>query len=145
MHDRRSVLGTPVLQGHVSLHTSLPRVLSVVHTNCLVLKLGCGWNRTSSVSLLGQSEVLSLVVPLAKVPARLFTEEALSQTTGKIGKMRYTPVTCDPDDFVRSGYKLRDYGGDIELFIAMTTCYENEFRKMLLSYVSKPHRCLNRS
>ena len=89
--------------------------------------------------------MLCFVVPLAKVPARLFTQEALSRTTGKMENIRYTPVTCDPNDFVRSGYKLRGYGGDIELFIAMTMGNESEdsFRETLYSCVSKPHRCLN--
>ena len=44
--------------------------------------------------------------------------------------MRYTAVTCDPDDFVLKGYKLRQNIGrtarDTELFICITMYNENE-------------------
>lgn len=44
--------------------------------------------------------------------------------------MRYTAVTCDPDDFVQRGYKLRQNVGatlrDTELFICVTMYNENE-------------------
>lgn len=44
--------------------------------------------------------------------------------------MRYTAVTCDPDDFVSKGYKLRQNIGatarDTELFICVTMYNENE-------------------
>ena len=44
--------------------------------------------------------------------------------------MRYTAVTCDPDDFVLNGYKLRQNIGnttrDTELFICITMYNENE-------------------
>lgn len=44
--------------------------------------------------------------------------------------MRYTAVTCDPDDFVLNGYKLRQNIGnttrDTELFICVTMYNENE-------------------
>jgi chitin synthase len=44
--------------------------------------------------------------------------------------MRYTAVTCDPDDFVERGYKLRqNYGSTLretELFICITMYNENE-------------------
>jgi chitin synthase len=44
--------------------------------------------------------------------------------------MRYTAVTCDPDDFVHRGYKLRQNIGstmrDTELFICITMYNENE-------------------
>lgn len=44
--------------------------------------------------------------------------------------MRYTAVTCDPDDFVAKGYKLRQNIGttarDTELFICVTMYNENE-------------------
>ncbi|KAH8593528.1 putative chitin synthase [Bisporella sp. PMI_857] len=44
--------------------------------------------------------------------------------------MRYTAVTCDPDDFVSKGYKLRQNIGsttrDTELFICITMYNENE-------------------
>jgi chitin synthase len=45
--------------------------------------------------------------------------------------MRYTAVTCDPDDFVDRGYKLRQQIGrtarEIELFICITMYNENEY------------------
>jgi chitin synthase len=44
--------------------------------------------------------------------------------------MRYTAVTCDPDDFVERGYKLRQNIGkttrETELFICVTMYNENE-------------------
>ena len=44
--------------------------------------------------------------------------------------MRYTAVTCDPDDFVLNGYKLRQNIGatmrETELFICVTMFNENE-------------------
>ena len=43
--------------------------------------------------------------------------------------MRYTAVTCDPDDFVVNGYKLRQNIGaqrETELFICITMYNENE-------------------
>ncbi|KAF1830048.1 chitin synthase 2 [Decorospora gaudefroyi] len=43
--------------------------------------------------------------------------------------MRYTAVTCDPDDYVDRGYKLRQNIGnqrETELFIAITMYNENE-------------------
>jgi chitin synthase len=44
--------------------------------------------------------------------------------------MRYTAVTCDPDEFVSSGYKLRQNIGstlrETELFICVTMYNENE-------------------
>jgi hypothetical protein len=58
------------------------------------------------------------------------------RTAEEIG---YTPAACDPDDFVRPRYSLRNYGGDIELFIAMTMYDENEglFARTMISYVAK--------
>ncbi|KAH8706094.1 putative chitin synthase [Phaeosphaeriaceae sp. PMI808] len=44
-------------------------------------------------------------------------------------EMRYTAVTCDPDDFVDRGYKLRQNMGtarETELFICITMYNENE-------------------
>lgn len=45
--------------------------------------------------------------------------------------MRYTAVTCDPDDFVEQGYKLRQSIGrtarETELFICVTMYNEDEF------------------
>jgi hypothetical protein len=39
--------------------------------------------------------------------------------------MRYSAVTCDPDDFTKeNGWSLRtsDYGRETELLIAVTSC-----------------------
>ena len=48
----------------------------------------------------------------------------------EVTHMRYTAVTCDPDDFVLSGYKLRQNIGsttrETELFICITMYNENE-------------------
>ncbi|KAI0786713.1 glycosyltransferase family 2 protein [Abortiporus biennis] len=43
-------------------------------------------------------------------------------------KMRYTAVTCDPDDFERNGFFLRqnEYGRSTELFIVITMYNEDE-------------------
>jgi chitin synthase len=43
-------------------------------------------------------------------------------------KMRYTAATCDPDDFMKSRYSLRQYlyGRETELFIVMTMYNEDE-------------------
>ncbi|EJT77909.1 hypothetical protein GGTG_03012 [Gaeumannomyces tritici R3-111a-1] len=45
--------------------------------------------------------------------------------------MRYTAVTCDPDDFVERGYKLRQSIGrttrETELFVCITMYNENEY------------------
>jgi chitin synthase len=45
--------------------------------------------------------------------------------------MRYTAVTCDPDDFVDRGYKLRQNIGrtarETELFICVTMYNEDEY------------------
>ncbi|KAH8845821.1 Chitin synthase, class 2 [Pyricularia oryzae] len=45
--------------------------------------------------------------------------------------MRYTAVTCDPDDFVERGYKLRQNIGvtarETELFVCVTMYNENEY------------------
>ena len=50
--------------------------------------------------------------------------------------MRYTAVTCDPDDFVSRGYKLRqNYGStarETELFICVTMYNENDVCEALL-------------
>ena len=73
--------------------------------------------------------------------------EAPSQATRETEEIGYTPVTCGPDDFARSGYTLRDYGGDTELFIAITMCDENEalFSRTTNTYVSKSHGCVRTS
>jgi hypothetical protein len=39
--------------------------------------------------------------------------------------MRYTAVTCDPDDFTREngwGLRAEEYGRETELLIAVTSC-----------------------
>lgn len=54
---------------------------------------------------------------ISAVPS-LFTDET--------SRIRYTAVTCDPDDFIQSGCNLRHYGEDTELFIGITMCDESE-------------------
>lgn len=46
----------------------------------------------------------------------------------EMSETRYTPITCDPDDFVRERYSLRqvEYGRQTELVIAITMYNENE-------------------
>jgi hypothetical protein len=60
-------------------------------------------------------------VPTHIVPKHLADLEEMST-------MRYTAATCDPDDFVRSRYTLRQstYGRQTELFIVMTMYNEDE-------------------
>ena len=39
--------------------------------------------------------------------------------------MRYTAATCDPDDFTKEngwGLRVREYGRETELLIAVTSC-----------------------
>ncbi|GAB1527767.1 Chitin synthase, class 2 [Rhizoctonia solani] len=64
--------------------------------------------------------VLDMPVPTAIVPEGCTAEE---QT-----HMRYTAVTCDPDEFSSSKYSLRPYlmGRKTELFIVMTMYNEDE-------------------
>ncbi|CEL57272.1 chitin synthase [Rhizoctonia solani AG-1 IB] len=64
--------------------------------------------------------VLDMPVPTTIVPDGCTAEE---QT-----HMRYTAVTCDPDDFASSKYTLRPYlmGRKTELFIVMTMYNEDE-------------------
>lgn len=64
-----------------------------------------------------------------KIPTTLYS--FLPRKDGsEFTHMRYTAVTCDPDDFVEKGYKLRQNFGsterETELFIAVTMYNENE-------------------
>ncbi|KKY19319.1 putative chitin synthase [Diplodia seriata] len=64
-----------------------------------------------------------------KIPTTLYS--FLPRKDGsEFTHMRYTAVTCDPDDFVDKGYKLRQNFGaterETELFIAVTMYNENE-------------------
>ncbi|KAF2138061.1 glycosyltransferase family 2 protein [Aplosporella prunicola CBS 121167] len=64
-----------------------------------------------------------------KIPTTLYS--FLPRKDGsEFTHMRYTAVTCDPDDFVDRGYKLRQNFGptqrETELFIAITMYNENE-------------------
>jgi chitin synthase len=65
--------------------------------------------------------VLDVQVPTGIIPKG--AKEAEEMTT-----MRYTAATCDPDDFMRSRYSLRQYlyGRQTELFIVMTMYNEDE-------------------
>ena len=69
-------------------------------------------------------------------------DEVLSPTAEETSRIRYTAATCDPDDFTRSGYSLRHYGRDTELFIAVTMCDEDVvlFSRTMDSCVVKPCR-----
>jgi chitin synthase len=40
--------------------------------------------------------------------------------------IRYTAVTCEPEDFKRSGNSLRHYDGGTELVIAITMSNQNK-------------------
>lgn len=66
----------------------------------------------------------NLVLDVA-VPSHIVVNGA---TSDEMTKMRYTAATCDPDDFVRSKYSLRQYlyGRKTELFIVMTMYNEDE-------------------
>ncbi|KAI7875107.1 chitin synthase 1, partial [Lichtheimia hyalospora FSU 10163] len=54
--------------------------------------------------------------------------EFLPRKGEEFTRMRYTAVTCDPDDFPYKNYTLRQqhYGRDTELFIVITMYNENE-------------------
>jgi chitin synthase len=76
--------------------------------------------------------VYDVPVPTAIIPKGMSDMEEMS-------KMRYTAATCDPDDFMRSRYSLRQYlyGRHTELFIVMTMYNEDEvlFVKTMNAYV----------
>ena len=60
--------------------------------------------------------------------------------------MRYTAVTCDPDEFIRNGYLLRPhiYGRQTELMIVMTMYNEDDqlFIKTMSSAIKNvAHLC----
>ncbi|KIY46301.1 chitin synthase [Fistulina hepatica ATCC 64428] len=73
------------------------------------------------VELVHGNLVLDMQVPSHIVPAN---KEGVEEFT----HMRYTAATCDPDDFLRSRYSLRQYlwGRQTELFIVMTMYNEDE-------------------
>ena len=73
------------------------------------------------VELFQGNLVLDVNVPSHLVPKAAGASEEMS-------KMRYTAATCDPDDFMRSKYSLRQYlyGRKTELFIVMTMYNEDE-------------------
>jgi chitin synthase len=64
-----------------------------------------------------------------KIPTKLLGFLPRRSST-EFTHMRYTAVTCDPDDFVARGYKLRQNYGDTlretELFICITMYNEDE-------------------
>ncbi|KAG8815203.1 hypothetical protein FRC17_000832 [Serendipita sp. 399] len=66
----------------------------------------------------------NLVVDL-DVPSRLVLPY---QNMQEMKTMRYTAVTCDPDEFVQKKFSLRqvEYGRQTELFIVITMYNENE-------------------
>ncbi|KAG9058039.1 hypothetical protein FS842_002000 [Serendipita sp. 407] len=59
------------------------------------------------------------------VPSRLVLPY---QNRDEMKSMRYTAVTCDPDEFVKKRFSLRqvEYGRQTELFIVITMYNENE-------------------
>jgi len=78
--------------------------------------------------------VIEVPVPSSIIPASTQGSERDEMT-----KLRYTAVTCDPDDFKASKYSLRPYlmGRRTELFIVMTMYNEDEvlFVKTMNAYV----------
>jgi chitin synthase len=85
------------------------------------------------VELFQGNLVLDVPVPSHIIPKHLGDMEEMR-------KMRYTAATCDPDDFMRSRYSLRQamYGRQTELFIVMTMYNEDEvlFVKTMNAYVT---------
>ncbi|KAL1713663.1 glycosyltransferase family 2 protein [Schizophyllum commune] len=73
------------------------------------------------VELFQGNLVLDMQVPSHIIPGDKKSDEEFS-------KMRYTAATCDPDDFMKSRYTLRQYlsGRHTELFIVMTMYNEDE-------------------
>ncbi|KAG8980899.1 Chitin synthase, class 2 [Tulasnella sp. JGI-2019a] len=59
------------------------------------------------------------------VPSHIVVNGA---TSDEMTKMRYTACTCDPDEFMRKKYSLRQYlyGRQTELFVVMTMYNEDE-------------------
>jgi chitin synthase len=80
-------------------------------------------NRRSvrQVELFQGNLVIDVQVPSGIVPKAMSTLDEMT-------KMRYTAATCDPDDFMKSRYSLRQYlyGRETELFIVMTMYNEDE-------------------
>jgi chitin synthase len=73
------------------------------------------------VALFKGNLVVDVQVPSHIIPKHLSDVEEMT-------KMRYTAATCDPDDFMRSKYLLRQYlyNRQTELFIVMTMYNEDE-------------------
>ncbi|KIY69374.1 glycosyltransferase family 2 protein [Cylindrobasidium torrendii FP15055 ss-10] len=73
------------------------------------------------VELVQGNLVLDVDVPSHIVPKQYAHDEEFT-------KMRYTAATCDPDDFMKSRYSLRQFlkGRQTELFIVMTMYNEDE-------------------
>jgi chitin synthase len=90
-------------------------LISYYHILCLITL-----QTVRHVELQQGNLVLDMPVPTTIVPDGCTAEE---QT-----HMRYTAVTCDPDDFASSKYTLRPYlmGRKTELFIVMTMYNEDE-------------------
>ena len=65
--------------------------------------------------------VMEVPVPRSIMQYNAYKGEDMSRESGK---MRYTAVTEDPDEFVGQGYQLRQklYGRQTELMICMTMC-----------------------
>ncbi|AAW44688.1 hypothetical protein CNBG2250 [Cryptococcus deneoformans B-3501A] len=67
--------------------------------------------------------VMDVPVPKGAIPST----KGLGVMDGEMDSMRYSAATCDPDDFMRSKFSLRQYlyGRKTELFIVMTMYNEN--------------------
>ncbi|SCV71014.1 BQ2448_3776 [Microbotryum intermedium] len=77
------------------------------------------------IALVDGHLVMDLPVPKSIQQFNKYRGEDMSQESGK---MRYTAVTDDPDDFTRQRYRLRQvqYGRQTELFICLTMYNEDE-------------------
>jgi len=65
--------------------------------------------------------VMDVPVPKGVVPPN---PGSLGAETGEMEKLRYSAATCDPDDFMRKKFTLRQYlyGRKTELFVSNSRC-----------------------
>ncbi|KAI8918364.1 chitin synthase 1 [Powellomyces hirtus] len=63
-----------------------------------------------------------------RVPDEARARGAANEKGEEFESMRYTAVTCDPDDFIANGYNLRcvNYGRPIEIFVVVTMYNEDQ-------------------
>ncbi|BEJ10899.1 hypothetical protein CspHIS471_0103210 [Cutaneotrichosporon sp. HIS471] len=76
------------------------------------------------IPLFNGNLVMDVPVPKGVVPA---STGAVGAEPGEMEKLRYSAATCDPDDFTRRKFHLRQYlyGRRTELFIVMTMYNED--------------------